>query len=190
MEEFSKIFKIIISMKKIATPVLILSFVVMSVPRFVSAHCPLCTLGAGAVAVGASLLGVKSAVIGVFLGAFGLALGLWFARIIKKNFIPYQEWVLGIGSFLATILPLRSLMQDYGSVYVSLSGDYGSLLNRTYIWDKFLVGSIIGGLFLAIAPWISVMLTKNRKGIMLPFQGMGITFLLLIMAAFALQFLL
>jgi len=162
----------------------------VSVPGFVFAHCPLCTLGAGAVAVGASLLGVKSAVIGVFLGAFGLALGLWFSRAIRKNFIPFQEWILGIGSFLATILPLRFLMQDYGSIYISLSGDYGSLLNRTYIWDKFLIGSIVGGLLLAIAPWISAVLTRSRQGITLPFQGIGITFSLLIMAAFMIQFLL
>src|SRR3990172_1231972 len=54
-----------------------------------SAHCPLCVLGAGAVATTATFLGVDDIVIGVSIGAFALALGLWISNVVKKKFIPY-----------------------------------------------------------------------------------------------------
>lgn len=153
------------------------------------AHCPLCTIGAGLVAGGAAWLGVKYAVIGIFLGAFSFALGFWISTMIKKKYIPYQNWVLGLISFLTTILPLRPLLEDYGSLFISLSGDYGSLLNRTYLIDKFFVGSLAGAIILMISPYISKALTKSRKGKMLwSYQGMAITFALLIFAGLITQF--
>lgn len=70
--------------KKSSYEIFLLAIALFSVtaaalPRATFAHCPLCTIGAGAAAVGAAWLGVSYMVIGVFLGAFGLAIGLWTA---------------------------------------------------------------------------------------------------------------
>ncbi|MBI5753950.1 hypothetical protein HZA40_02290 [Candidatus Peregrinibacteria bacterium] len=149
-------------------------------PKAALAHCPLCTIGAGAVAIGAAWLGVSAFSIGIFLGAFAIALGLWIGRLIKKKYIPHQSLIIGVISFLTTILPLEPLMYDNSAVLVSLSGDYGTWLNTTYLIDKFLVGAIIGALIVLISPRISKLISKAGKNKFIPFQGIIITFLLLL----------
>jgi hypothetical protein len=154
------------------------------------AHCPLCTAGAGAAAAGAAWIGVSSMVIGILLGAFGLALGLWLGGLIKRSYVKYQRWLIGIFSFLTTVLPLQPVLKEYTSIYLSLTGEYGSLLNRTYLIDYFLVGSLLGAGIVIAAPYLSSYLTQTRQGKMLPYQGVSITFGLLLIASLASQFLL
>mgnify|MGYP006929334256 CR=1 FL=1 len=55
--------------------------------RIVSAHCPLCTIGAGAAAGAAIWLGISKVVVAMFIGAFAMSMGMWFSRIIKKQSI-------------------------------------------------------------------------------------------------------
>ena len=74
----------------------LLMFLVFSIPFLASAHCPLCTAGAGVAALGASALGISSGPIGIFIGAFGLAMGLWIGGVIKKEYIPHQKWLVGV----------------------------------------------------------------------------------------------
>jgi hypothetical protein len=167
--------------------VLILVFAAFSVPLAARAHCPLCTAGAGALALLAAQFGVSAMAIGVFIGAFALALGLWAAKAFPAWRIPYRRTVLGVGSFLLTVWPLRVLLYEQGSTYISLAGDYGSFLNRTYVYDRFLVGTIIGALLLLVAPKLSTWMTSVRKGKMLPFQGMTISLVLLLAAAVAIE---
>ncbi|PIR86809.1 MAG: hypothetical protein COU11_03840 [Candidatus Harrisonbacteria bacterium CG10_big_fil_rev_8_21_14_0_10_49_15] len=153
-------------------------------PRLALAHCPLCTVGAGFAAVIATSLGVGGAAVGVFIGAFAVALGLWFSRLLKKEYVRYQALLLAVASFLLTVLPLLPIMEaGYFSWYISLGGEYGSLLNRTYIADMFLVGSIIGGVLVLVVPSVSGWVTKWRDGKRLPYQGVSLTFILLLIAA-------
>ncbi|MBI5413732.1 hypothetical protein HZA42_05285 [Candidatus Peregrinibacteria bacterium] len=156
-----------------------------------AAHCPLCTIGAGTVAIGAAWLGLSAFSIGIFLGAFGLAMGLWMGKLLKKkvNLFRHQTPAIGIFSFIATILPLKQLFFDNGSIYISLSGDYGSWLNRTYYFDKFIAGGIVGGIILLISPYLSRSLSVARKGKMLPYQGIILNFLLLIIASLSFEIL-
>ncbi len=147
------------------------------------AHCPLCTIGAGAIAIGASWLGVSAFSIGIFLGAFAIALGLWIGRLIKRKFVPHQSLIVGLISFFTTIIPLRPLFYDNAAILVSLSGDYGSLLNRTYVIDKYIIGSIIGALIIIFSPKISIWLSKKMKNKFIPFQGMIISFGLLLVVS-------
>ena len=157
--------------------------------RPVLAHCPLCTIGAGIVATIAVWLGVNTLVIGVLLGAFAAALGFWAARLIKKKYFAFQDSVVTILVFLSTILPLLPIAGgEKSSVYVSLAGDYGSFLNRTYVVDLFLVGSLLGALIMIISPFLSRQLTKWRKDRMFAYQGITVTFVLLIVSAIILQF--
>lgn len=171
-------------MKKLALG-LVLAF--FALQEAVYAHCPLCTIGAGAAAAGAAYLGVSGFVIGLFIGAASLALGLWTSKWLKKKYIPYQGAVLALISFFTITIPVMALIQDYTSIYISIAGDYGSLLNRTYLINLFLLGGIFGALVLSISPYLSRKLSLARSGKMLPFQGLILTFILLIIIALIAQ---
>lgn len=154
------------------------------------AHCPLCTMGAAAAAIGASYLGVKGAVIGVFIGAFAASMGWWFGDLIErrwKRFIPGQKWLLVALSYLTTVIPLLPMLGTSQGFMLNIAGDYGTLLNRTYMYDPFLIGSFFGLVAVCIAPWLSTKLTAAREGKMLPFQGIAITFVLLLVAGVVFQ---
>ena len=165
---------------------LILLLVFWVIPVISFAHCPLCTAGAGVAALGASALGVGSAPIGVFVGAFGLAVGLWIGGMIKKEYLPYQKWLIGLTSFFLTVLPLSPLFPEGFPIDVAIVGEYGSLLHRVYAPNAFLVGSIIGGILLISSPMISGIIRKLR-GKQIPYQGLLITFGLLLIAAVLLE---
>jgi len=100
----------------------------------VLAHCPLCTIGAGAAAGIAAYYGVKHAVI-VFLGAFAASMGWWVAGLLKKQYVKGQKWLLVALSYVTTILPLLPLLGKKEAFMISLFGGYGTLLNRTYMYD-------------------------------------------------------
>lgn len=156
-------------------------------PAVALAHCPLCTAGAGLVALGAYWLGVNGLAIGVLLGGFALALGLWLGRLIKKKYLPQQDNLIGAFSWLTTLIPLRGLLADYTSVYLNWSGAYGSLFNRTYPINLFLVGGLIGGAVIYLAPPLSRALSA-RRGKTIPYQGIMITIALLLMVSLISQF--
>lgn len=165
-----------------------LGSIAVVLPAF--AHCPLCTAGAGVLAVLAASMGVSLAVVGVFIGAFALALGIWLARSLKKKYVKYQEQVVSLIIFLLTVIPIIPFADEYRSFSIYWIGDYGSLLNRTYIVNNFIFGSIAGALLLLIAPFISRKITQIRQGKAWPYQGITITFILLLAAALAFQFIL
>jgi hypothetical protein len=172
-------------MKKIFTFILSLF---LFTPKAALAHCPLCTAGAGALAVLAASLGVSSVVVGILVGAFALALSLWLAGLVKKTYIRYQKSILTLLIFLLTVIPIMPLVQDYGPFYISLIGDYGTLFHNTYTVNLYIFGSIIGALIVAIAPHISRSITRLR-GKQLSYQGITITLSLLVVASVITQLL-
>lgn len=109
-------------------------------------------------------------------------------RLIKKRYLKYQNWLLGLASFALTVFSLRPLFEDYGSFYLYVGGDYGSLLNRTYLLDRFLIGSFIGAGLLIAAPYLSKKLAKARGDKLFPFQGVTLMFGLLIVVSLIIQF--
>ncbi|MEX1027980.1 MAG: hypothetical protein WD049_08245 [Candidatus Paceibacterota bacterium] len=145
------------------------------VPQIVSAHCPLCTAAAGVLAVGASYIGLSTIVVGVLVGAFALALGFWLAGLLKKQYVRYQYPIVSIAVFILTVLPIMPLIREYRPLYISLAGEYGTLLHTTYMINLFLAGSIVGALIVWGAPYISKRVTNIRGGSTWPYQGVGIT---------------
>lgn len=171
----------------------IIIIVLIFLPIFTFAHCPLCTIGAGIGALLARELGMKSSVIGIWIGAFSVALGWWLGGVIvmrAARFISRSHTALGLAfanllrrneprrhsiqefvikflliliSFLSVVLPLKLYFYEIGSFYLYLFGDYGSLFNRTYVYDKFLLGSILGGLVILISPLLSKKLSQLRQ---------------------------
>lgn len=170
-------------MRKLLIPLFLFLFFIEEV----FAHCPLCTIGAGVAATGAAWFGISNIVIGIFIGAFAIALGLWISKLIKKKYVPYQKSLLTIFSFLLTVFPLLPMMKEYTSFSISILGDYGSLLNRTYLINLFLIGSFIGAIIMLLSPIISKKFTKTRGNKKSSYQGIIITFILLIIVSIILQ---
>ncbi|MBI3032491.1 hypothetical protein HYY69_03380 [Candidatus Woesearchaeota archaeon] len=154
---------------------------------FVSAHCPLCTIGAAAVAGGAAWMGVNHVVIGLFIGAFAMSLGYWIAKLIKKQYFPLQSLVIIAFSYLSTIIPLIPLLKSNYPLFISLYGDYGTWLNKTYLFNLFVIGSLLGGLIVVLGPWLSKKLTNLRSGKMIPYQGVLLTFSMLLLVGVLVQ---
>ncbi|HEA46552.1 MAG TPA: hypothetical protein ENH99_02105 [Candidatus Pacearchaeota archaeon] len=163
------------------------SFILLFLIEKVSAHCPLCTVGAGAAAAGAVWLGVSKVVVALFIGAFAMSMGMWFARFMerRKKYIPFQYSLIIIAVFLLTVWPLIPIVKAIGPLYLPFIGAYG----KTYAFNYSLASSLLGGLLVFIAPATSRKLTDLRNGKMLPFQGIIITFLLLIIAGGIIQLL-
>lgn len=167
-------------MKKYLLPVTVL----ILIPKVSLAHCPLCTAGAGALAVLAAYLGVSSIVVGLLIGAFALALSLWIAGSIKKEYIHFQKPILSVVIFLSTVIPIMPLVKDYGPLYVPFMGEYGT----TYTLNLYILGVIIGTLIMYFAPFISRFVTKIRQK-QIPFQGISITIALLVITSVVIQLL-
>ena len=159
-------------------------FIIFLVP-LVKAHCPLCTIGAGAAAAGAVWLGVSKIVVSLFIGAFAMSMGMWFSKIPKKKYFPFQKSAIIVVIFLTTLLPLTPLFSSIGPLYIPFVGEYG----LTYAVNYSLVSGLFGGLIVFSTPPLSKKITKLRKGKMIPFQGISITFALLIIVAGIIQIL-
>ena len=125
------IFKNIISKSKFNKLINLFSFRIFSLILFFSiftiflsktamAHCPLCTVGAGAAAAGAVWFGVSKVIVALFIGAFAMSMGLWFSRIIKKKYIPFQRTSIILVSFITTVLPLLAILNEIYPFYLSL----------------------------------------------------------------------
>ncbi len=166
-----------------------LLFALLIFPLFliktVSAHCPLCTIGAGAAAAGAVWLGVSKAVVALFIGAFGMSMGMWFARVLNKKgkYIPFQYGIVVIGVFLLTVIPLIPIIKVIGPLYLSFIGDYG----KTYAFNYSIGSVLLGGVITFISPALSKKIKEKRNGKGIPFQGILLTFLLLGIAALIIQ---
>src|SRR3989344_825808 len=106
--------------------ILFILFISILLVESVNAHCPLCTVGAGAAAAGAEWLGVSKVVIGLLIGAFAMSMGMWFAKIPKKRYLPLQKTLIISLIFFTTVLPLLPIFSAVGPLYLSFIGEYGN----------------------------------------------------------------
>jgi len=151
--------------------------------KSIMAHCPLCVVGAGAAGAAAMWLGVSKVVVALFIGAFAMSMGMWFARIIKKKYIPLQNFLIVAIIFFTTVLPLMPLFKALGPLYLSFIGDYGT----TYVFNYSLAGSFLGGIIVLSTPSISKAITKKRNYKTFPFQGTLLTLILLVIIGVLIQ---
>jgi hypothetical protein len=145
-----------------------------------TAHCPLCTVGAGVISGIALTLGISEMSVGVFIGAFAVATGLWISNLMKLE--SRKRWILVFLSFTFTTLPITTIMNEFYPIYIHIAGDYGSLLNRTYLINLFLVGSVMGAIVVFGSPEISWRISTWRKR-SIRHQGVIVTILLLILVS-------
>lgn len=173
-------------MKKIIAGI---SGVLIFAPKVSLAHCPLCTIGAGALAVLAASLGISTIVVGIFTGAFALALGVWLSKLVKKAYVPFQDSLIIALIYFSTIIPIMPFIREYRPLYVSFAGGYGTFLHNTYTVNLYIAGALLGLLVMLAVPTLSQEVTKRRNGKHLPFQGLIVSFTLLILLSLAVQFL-
>lgn len=167
----------------------LLLFLLAFLPKIASAHCPLCTVGAGALAVFAASVGISTIVVGVMIGGFALALSTWIAKLPKKEYMPFQYPILALAIFWGTIIPIMPFIIEYRPLYIRLMGDYGNMLHNTYAINLFVAGAILGALLMLVGPHASKWLTKLRDGKIIPYQGITISLLLLIIASIIIELL-
>ena len=153
------------------------------------AHCPLCTGAAVAGVAGARYLGLDVSLVGIFTGAFAISLALWINRK-SKIYFRYQKQIVIILSFLLTIIPVIYSIKDTIYIPLFLYGGYGSLLNRIYSINKFLLGSVIGGIITLFAYYIHTNIKIKYNRILFPYQGIVLTMALLILASIPLYIIL
>jgi len=154
--------------------------------KTVHAHCPLCTAGIVAIAGGATYFGVSKVVIALLIGAFAVSTGLWAAKNIKKEYFSFQKQFIVLLSFLLTIVPLLPFIYTVYPLPIFLTGEYGSVFNRTYLVNTSLFGSIFGAGIVLIAPSLSNKITEYH-GKRIAFQGIIITLMLLIFTSITIQ---
>ncbi len=147
------------------------------------AHCPLCTVGAAAAAGGAVYLGVSKVVVGLFIGAFAASTGFWMEKKLPKRYIPYQKTVIVLAALLLTLLPILPVITKNYPLYLSGIGSYG----RTYVVNVPLLTGLLGGVLVSLTPSCSRKITLWRQGKTVPFQGVILTLILLLLTGGALQ---
>src|SRR3989344_1815747 len=153
-------------------------------PKLVSAHCPLCTVAAGAGIGVARWIGFDDSIVGLFLGAFIVSMGLWFNNLLKKRKvnIPSQGFLIVFASFLFTVVPLylTGIIRNF-EIVKSLP-ELSMLGLGVFGIDKLLLGIIVGILAVGASFSLSEYIKKKNGKVLLPYQGilfMIITILIL-----------
>ena len=113
-----------------------------------------------------------------------MSMGMWFSKILKKEYIKFQRTLIILIVFLTTILPLLPIFSAIGPLYLSFIGEYGS----TYAVNYSLISSFFGGLVVFVSPFLSKKITNFRKGKIIPYQGVALTLSLLILVGILIQF--
>ena len=169
--------------KKRAAAYFFVFFVVIFLGKRALAHCPLCTIGAAGAAGAAVWLGVSKVAVAVLIGGFSMSMGMWFSRIVKKKYVPFQREILLISVFLLTLLPIIPMFSAIGPFYIPFIGDYG----RTFAVDYSFYSSLFGGAIVFFSPKLNGWIRRSFKR-SFPFQGIVLTILYLLIAAAAIHF--
>lgn len=173
--------------------------ILLALPIFLSttvkAHCPLCTVGAGAAAAGAVYLGVSPAVVAIFIGAFAMSMAMWFStwlkkKFLKKKYIPFQTPLIILAVFLSTVIPIIPMLPVIKGFNLFLAGSYGGILNRAYMFNLSWIMSLIGAIIVFVSPPLNRKIKDKRNGKGFPFQGIVLTLILLLIFGGVLQLLL
>jgi len=173
--------------------------VLLALPIFlaegVKAHCPLCTIGAGAAAAGAVYLGVSPAIVAIFIGAFAMSVAMWTSTWLKnkfehKKYLLLKSPLVIAAVFLSTIIPIIPMLVVFKGFNLFLYGSYGSVLNNSYMLNISWITSLFGALIVFISPPLNKKIKSKREKQDIPFQGILLTLVLLLIISGILQLLL
>ncbi len=173
-------------MKKIIILISIL-FVIGLIPN-VFAHCPLCTITAGAGVAVARYYGVDDSIVGLLLGGLILSSALWFNKWLKKKIkFKFQEPLVVIFSFLMFAAPFYFSGLITNFEMVKSMPTYHSMLGLgVYGIDKLLFGMILGSLAIWGAFTLSEAIKKKKGKVLYPYQGISFMIITLLVLTFVL----
>ncbi|HLC35982.1 MAG TPA: hypothetical protein VJK05_00030 [archaeon] len=154
----------------------------------VHAHCPLCTIAIGGMAMSAKFFGIDYSIVGLFIGAFGISTGLWIGRKLK-NYFQFQLPLVVLASFALTVIPLMYISDENVFFPMLLFGEVGTIFNKFYWLNKILFGSLLGGFFSLGSFWLHNHIKRVNGKVLFPYQGIALTVLVLAAAAAAMFFL-
>ncbi len=153
------------------------------------AHCPLCATWAWIAGGIAVWLWVSPAVVALFIGAFAMTIWLWMANILKTKYFGYQDLVVVVFFYIITVVSTIPFVGDHiYPLYISMAGDYGSLLNNTYALNLSWIAAVVWGIIVLASSRINKKLKKLTNWRFIPFQRIIITMSLLILVGIGIQF--
>lgn len=142
---------------------------IFSLPRAVSAHCPLCVGGAAAGLTLSRLLGIDDSITGVWLAALTGALAFWTdSWLSKKRKISFAKPLIYIGFFGFLIWPLYAF-NDYfltAFKFVLINRHAGQIFGV----DKLTFGILSGAIVFYIVDLIDDLVIKRHGKVYFQFQ--------------------
>lgn len=141
-----------------------------SIPQ-VYAHCPICAIAVGNGVILARFWGLNDIIVGIWVGAFVVSMGLWVHKLLKKKYIPLQEFVFTILSFAATAIPFY------------FAGLIGNPMYVKWGIDMLLLGMVVGTVLTVAGFEISKLVKAKRGKTLIPFQTIIFTVVLLAIAS-------
>lgn len=132
------------------------------------AHCPICAIAVGEGVILARFWGLNDIIVGIWVGAFVVSMGLWIHKLLKKNYIPLQEYVITILSFAATAIPFY------------FAGLIGNPMFVKWGMDMLLLGMIVGTVGTVVGYEISKLIKAKRGKTLIPFQTIIFTITILV----------
>lgn len=158
----------------------ILVFISLTIIPKVYAHCPLCSAATGAAVATTRFYGLNDCIVGLFIGGFIISTALWFNNFLlkknkNKNYLPLQSVILVLFSLSATI----------STFY------FADLLNsssKIFGVNNLIFGTITGTIITPIGFLLSNLIKKVKGKVLLPFQGIILPLILLIITGLVFYF--
>ena len=145
-------------MRKILSSVILSFLLFFASSSVASAHCPLCTAGAGAGLALSRWLGIDDSISGIWIAAFLGATALWGAYALKKKYIPYQETVIYLAVFGLTI---------WSFYQFKLVNEHAGLIMGV---PKLTFGIVSGGVVFYLVELTNKLVRKTRGKVLFPYQ--------------------
>lgn len=145
-------------MKKLVASLYLTFVFTLTFPSIVSAHCPLCVVGAGAGLSISRYLGVDDSITGVWIAAFLGALALWTARLLKKKYLPLQKPLIYIGVFGLSLWSFYAF---------NLINEHAGLIMGM---PKLTFGILLGGIVFYLVDIANAFIKQRRGKVLFPYQ--------------------
>lgn len=145
-------------MRKLIFPLIFALSLFLALPSAVSAHCPLCVVGAGAGLSLSRVLGIDDSITGVWMAAFLGAMSLWISNSLKKKYIPFQELIIYIVIFATTIISFYRF---------GLINEHNGLIGNL---PKLTFGMITGGILFYAVDKGNALIKKTRGKVLFFYQ--------------------
>lgn len=144
---------------RIASLIFTFEFILLSLPSFANAMCPICTVAAGTGVVIFRDLGIDDTITGLWLGGLLLSATMW-----TVNWLEARKWrFFGRNFFTGAVYFALVLIPFYQKNMIS-DKILGNHFQTLWGVDKLVLGIIFGGILFLIGAAVYNILKKNNGG--------------------------